>query len=51
MPDECIRQLAEARACRLHEIDGKTVMIINVEGVEILMRYAAKRKGQNGGEA
>jgi hypothetical protein len=51
MPDECIRQLAEARACRLHDIDGETKIIINLEGVEILKRYAAKQNVRKPGQA
>ncbi len=47
IPDECIRKLAEARACRLHDIDGETKMIINQVGVEILKRYAAERNIRN----
>lgn len=43
MPDEVVKQLAEARACRLHEVNGRTTMIVNVEGVEILKRYAESR--------
>jgi len=40
MPDELIRKLATARACALIEIDGKTTMIVNRDGLELIMRYA-----------
>jgi|GEM_PF-5962261 len=38
LPDDCIRQLADAEACRLHEVEGKTLMIVNREGLEVLVR-------------
>lgn len=44
MPDELIRELAAARACALTEIDGKTTMIVNRDGLEIIMRYAPDRR-------
>ena len=40
MPDELIRELATARACALIDIDGKTTMIVNRDGLELIMRYA-----------
>jgi hypothetical protein len=40
LPDECIRELAEDGACRRFEVEGKTQMIVNREGLEILMRYS-----------
>ena len=44
MPDDCIRELAAARACRLFEVDGKSTMAINRAGLEIVMKYAADRR-------
>lgn len=41
LPDDCIRQLAEAEACRLFDIEGKTQMIVSRQGLEILMRYSS----------
>ena len=40
LPDDCIRQLADAEACLLHEVEGKTQMIVSRQGLEILLRYS-----------
>ena len=42
MPDNCIRELAEAKACQLAEVDGETTLIINRQGLEIMKRYSSK---------
>ena len=42
MPDNCIRELAEAKACQLAEVDGETTLIINRQGLEIVKRYSSK---------
>lgn len=44
MPDELIRVLAKARACAMMDIDGKPTMIVNRDGLELIMRYAPDRE-------
>lgn len=44
MSDALIRELATARACALIDIDGKTTMIVNRDGLEIMLRYAPDRE-------
>jgi hypothetical protein len=41
-PDKCVSDLTEAEVCRLYE--GEPRMIIDREGLEILMRFAPNQE-------